>query len=116
MLQTCRQTSVGADELFSRTTPVALATMATSALNAPEMLATGAPVMASVRTELRGRASAVAMKVSMAPRVRTVSRDDTAPTAPQVRNNLELVETKPSMFEAGSTGAAPQTGFCCLRS
>lgn len=75
-----------ADELFCRTTPVALVTMATTALNALEMWATGAPVMGSVRMELRGRASAVAMKGSMAPRVRTVNRDDMAPTAPQVRN------------------------------
>lgn len=81
-----------ADELFCRTIPVALATMATTVSNALEMLATGAPVTGSVRMELRERASAVAMKGSMGPRVRTVNRDDTAPTAPQVRNILIVPE------------------------
>lgn len=83
---------MGSDELFCRTIPVALATMATSALNALEMLATGAPVTGCVRMELWGPASAVAMKVSMAPPVRTVNRDDTAPTAPQVRTILVAPE------------------------
>lgn len=40
-----------------------------------------------------GMGSAVAMKVSMAPRARTVSRDDTESTAPQVRDRLILTET-----------------------
>ena len=43
--------------------------------------------------ELRGLASAVAMRGSTAPRVRTVNRDDTAPTAPQVRNILVARES-----------------------
>lgn len=59
-----------------------------SALNALEMLATGAPIMGSVRMEVLGVASAVAMKGSTAPRVRTVNQDDMASTAPQVRNIL----------------------------
>lgn len=59
-----------------------------SALNALERLATGAPVMGSVRMDLMGMGSAVAMKGSTAPRVRTVNQDDMASTAPQVSNTL----------------------------
>lgn len=62
--------------------------MAMSALNALEMLATGAPIMGCVRMELLGVGSAVAMKGSTAPLVRTVNQDDMASTVPQVRNIL----------------------------
>lgn len=64
-----------------------------SASNAPETLAAGAPITGSVRMVSMGMGSAVAMKVSMAPRARTVSRDDTESTAPQVRDRLILTET-----------------------
>lgn len=62
--------------------------MAMSALNALEMLATGAPITGCVRMELSGVGSAVAMRGSTAPRVRTVNQDDMASTVPQVRNIL----------------------------
>lgn len=65
--------------------------MAMSALNALEMLATGAPIMGSVRMEVLGVGSAVAMKGSTAPRVRTANQEDMASTAPQVRNLLVLL-------------------------
>lgn len=78
----------GARGPFCRIIPVALGTMATSALNALETLATGAPIMGSVRMEVSGVGSAVATKGSTAPRVRTVNQDDMASTAPQVRNTL----------------------------
>lgn len=60
--------------------------MATSALNALEMLATGAPIMGSVRMVTKATGSAVAMRVSMAPHVRIVSQDDMESTAPPVSN------------------------------
>lgn len=81
------------DFLSSRTSPVAQVTTATSASNAPETSAAGAPIMGSVRMVTMGTGSAVAMKVSMAPHARTVSRDDTVSTAPQVRNTLIQTET-----------------------
>lgn len=81
------------DFLSSRTTPVAQVTTATSASNAPETSAAGAPIMGSVRMVTMGTGSVVAMKVSMAPHAKTVSRDDTESTAPQVRNTLILTET-----------------------
>lgn len=75
--------------------------MAMSALNALEMLATGAPIMGSVRMEVLGVGSAVAMKGSTAPRVRTANQDDMASTAPRVRNILVSLGTM--MFQAGKT-------------
>lgn len=78
--------------------------MATSALNAPEALATGAPIMGSVRMEVSGVGSAVATKGSTAPRVRTANQDDMASTAPQVRNILVPLGTMDThMFQAGKT-------------
>lgn len=74
------------DDVFCRIIPAALGTTAMSALNALDMLATGAPITGSVRMELRGVGSVVATKASMAPPVRTVNQDDMASTAPQVRN------------------------------
>lgn len=90
---------------FCRIIPVALGTMAMSALNALETLATGAPIMGSVRMEVLGVGSAVAMKGSTAPRVRTANQDDMASTAPQVRDILVWLRTMKDahMFQAGKT-------------
>lgn len=85
--------------LSGRITPVALVIMAMSALNAPETSVTSAPITGSVRMVTMATVSAVAMRVSMALRVRTVSQDDSDSTALQVSNthtqclNLLLLET-----------------------
>lgn len=72
--------------LSCRITPVVPVFTATSAINAPEKTAAGAPITASARTVSMGMGSAVAMKVSTAPHVRTVSQDATESTALQVRD------------------------------
>lgn len=69
-----------------RIIPVALVTTAMSASNAPETLAAGAPIMGSVRMVTVVTGSAVATRVSMALRVRTVSQDGMESTAPLVSN------------------------------
>lgn len=81
------------DGLSCRISPVVLVTTATSATNALETLAAGAPIMGSVKMATMATGSAIATKVSMELRARTVSRDVMESTAPPVRNTHILAET-----------------------
>lgn len=82
------ESSFNGDVLFLRTSPAALVTLVMSALNAREMSAVGALIMGSVKMVSMATGSAIAMKVFMAPHVRTVNREDMASTVHLVRTHF----------------------------